>query len=92
MKFPLLVSFPSEEVTVSFPLSLSLLKVIFFGIIFSVNRLLVSQPDFKIVSIGRLITEAVRILEILRIALTINHVKGTMSIPVTSFGSIVFIS
>lgn len=50
------------------------------------------EPDFTIVSIGSCMTDAVSIFTTLRVALTTNHVNGTMSIHITSFGSIFFIS
>ena len=90
VKAQLLAFFQSDEVSALLALFLS--KVISFGIIWSVNKVLVSHPDFNIVETGSCITEAVSTFDIDKTALTINHVNGTMSIPVTSLGSIVFIS
>ena len=53
---------------------------------------LVSPPAFSIVETGSCITDAVNTFDTESTALTINQVNGTISIPVTSFGSIVFIS
>lgn len=68
--------------------------VISLGMIFFwlKNSFALSPPAILIVETGSCITDAVSILDTESTALTINQVNGTMSIPVTSFGSMVFIS
>ena len=88
VKAQLLAFFQSDEVSALLALFLS--KVISFGIIGSVNKVLVSHPDFNIVETGSCITEAVRTFDIDKTATYILASDGFWKLPENEIKTIIY--